>query len=341
MSKTNSVVQVNGFRYDGLTGKSLDKPKTHTSNSKKMIDGFVIGAHHKSHAKSGRPKNKAQGLHQKPQRTKTLMRGIVKKPEGTGKKPSSGEHHSKPGLPQSHAASKVAKHHKVNRFGFMASSQSKNETKQQPVKIKAVATPRAKESSSSSAPRVPSMVSSVSHRKLEEMLDEALVRADAHKHMMNGGKMKHRVPRWMLFSAAFVVVIVVAAILVWQNLPTVAVHVAAARTHVNASVPSYTPSGYSMAGHIKYDSKAVVMEYKSPAQQTYSITQTASDMDSTSLSSDLPANSPVQTSQVDGTTVYFYGDSSNAAWVNHGVMYKLKNNAHLPSDQVLKIVKGL
>ncbi len=151
-------------------------------------------------------------------------------------------------------------------------------------------------------------------------------------------------PRRLGISIAIAVLALVAAILIWQNLPSVAVHVAAARAHVNASMPGYTPSGYSFTNPIKYENGSLTMQYvdKSHSSDGFALTQTASNWDSSSLAANaLPKNAPVQTSQVNGTTVYIYGTTNNATWVNNGVLYSLKNKANLSSDQVMKIVQGL
>lgn len=352
MSKTNSIVEVNGSRYDALTGQLLNPRKLtmpRTLPGKKVIDGFTLGAHHKpSKARLEHSPPKADGIHQRTQRSSTLMRQAVKKPAVLKKEADqpptarSSKQHPIRAL----RAKTVTKHAKVNRFGVLPTSSTKELTA--PAKVKMTAKASYRDKDASDAPRVPSMVTSVSHRKIEQMLDEALVRADAHKHMMNDAKRRtrlhsrvSRLPKWLTITLATIILIAAAFWLIWQNLPTVAVHVAAARAHVNASMPSYTPSGYNFAGPIKYHDGAVTMQFKDSSGQ-FSITQKASNWNSTSLVSNyIPANESMQTSQVGGTTVYIYGDNSNAAWVNRGVMYSLKNDARLNSDQVLKIVQGL
>jgi hypothetical protein len=44
---------------------------------------------------------------------------------------------------------------------------------------------------------------------------------------------------------------------------------------------------------------------------------------------------------VAGNTVYIYGARNDAAWVNNGVLYTIKDYAGLTSDQIIKIVQGL
>jgi hypothetical protein len=130
----------------------------------------------------------------------------------------------------------------------------------------------------------------------------------------------------------------------WRTVPALSVKVAGTQAHINASVPSYTPTGYVQAAPASDKNQTVVIRYKSSADSTanYEITQSKSSMNSTSVTqSVVPRGTQVQTSQAGGNTVYIYGDQNNAVWVNNGVMYKITDHANLSSDEILKIVQGL
>jgi hypothetical protein len=358
LSKTNSIIEVNGNRYDAVSGKlahSGYKAKNHTRvSTKTVIDGFVLGSHHaKKHSKKSLPRPSSRAsvpaldVHGRPQRSKTLMRQIVKRPVSLPKKAASHAIKAK-----SHRVSSVkelraktaVKHPAVSRFGYFAdkpvlkpASQSAHHIK----KIEAEVLP--------ALPALPSLVTSASHAKLEKMLDEALLSANAHRQMMN--TQRHRgflgsiagVPRWMKFAGLAAFVSLVALFLIWQNLPAVAVHVAAAKAHVDAGLPSYTPEGFAYAGNLTYQPGVVTMEFKDKKhdQGSFSLSQTASNLNGQSLEdSALPKDGSVQTSEIKGTTVYMYGHG-DALWANRNVLYKLENKADLSSDQVLKIVQSL
>ena len=99
-----------------------------------------------------------------------------------------------------------------------------------------------------------------------------------------------------------------------------------------------------MAGPAKAQSGAVTINFKSAANpyQTYAISEAQSNLSSTSLvQTVVPKGKSLQTSQVDGNTVYIYGPSNDAAWVNNGVLYTIKDTAGLSSDELIKIVQGL
>lgn len=363
MNKTNSIIEVNGNRYDAVTGKQISAGKklksASQSSPKKMIDGFVLGAHHsKTQIKKtsslviskARAKTEAQGLHRQPQKPKTLIRKGLKKPGGPeipkASSPVSARHNVVDPLKQLRAKT-VTRHSQVNRFGhFTRAQQQTSEVinqKSSPaarkagVEVKLPAPP-------------PSLITSVSHRKLEKLLDEGLMRAEAHRHMLNHKPHNKflgplgSIPRWLSFSLVGFLIAAFAIFMIWQNLPAVAVHVAAAKAHVNATMPAYTPTGFIYQGPLQYEPGAITMKFKdkTDSSQKFLLTQKASNWSSASLEANaLPDKTNVQTSEVNGTTVYIYGQNNDATWVNHNVLYDLKNQAQLSSDQVLRIVQGL
>jgi hypothetical protein len=195
------------------------------------------------------------------------------------------------------------------------------------------------------------MVTSASHQKLEQLLDQALARADAHKQARHRQLAKRNLwqrikfaPRWLSISSSVAIVLLLAGFFIWQNIPQIAMRVAASKAQVNASMPSYVPSGFSYAAPINYSRGAVSIKFKSTggAARSYTLTQESSSWNSASLLSNaVPAEAQVQTSQVKGTTVYIYGSRNDATWVNRGVRYTLSDNANLNSDQILRIASSL
>lgn len=356
MLKTNSFIEVNGNRYDALSGQILEAggrvAQTTRASKKRVIDGFTMGAHHTrtrlvaKNVSSATPKNPAQDLHGRPQKAKTLVRGVVAKPNAKNSSPSSTlKHHvNKINSVRDLRAKSVEQHKLVKRFGNFGNRPTQMDiTKTKPHKVHAV------EAHVMTPPKLPSMVTSISHRKIELMLDEALMRADAHKQMLNerrhGGvsaKIK-RVPKWLSVGLLTVALAAAAFFIILRNLPAVAVHVAASKAGVNATMPAYTPVGFSYST-MQYTPGAITMQFNAKAepQQKFVITQQTSNENSASLAANtLPKDANVETSEVNGTTVYIYGDHNDATWVNNNVRYSLKNQANLTSDQVLKIAKSL
>ncbi len=199
---------------------------------------------------------------------------------------------------------------------------------------------------------MPSMVASASHQKLERMLDEALTKADSHKQALRYHAARHfwQKPSFLgrrtglklalLVSAAVALMLFVA----WNKMPQLSLKVAGTQAHIKASMPSYAPDGYKLASPAAAEDGAILMKYTAAEQadQGYDISQETSNLTSSSLSQTLiPQGARVQTMQVGGNTIYIYGEKNDAAWVNNGVLYTIKDRANLSSDQIIKIVQGM
>jgi hypothetical protein len=330
-------------------GKVINSFKSRNSNGQ-VIDGFV-----RSTARTANSKNKqpaaAHKLHQRTEKAQTLMRGALKKPAvplgahiqrlTPGYNPRREDH-----------AKHVAKHSRVQRFGSPVPSASPGSSQT----LRAEVTPRHSGASAAADTSIsvalPSMITSASHQKLERMLDIALTRADAHKQALRYHAARHFWQRpsflgrrtGLKISLLIILILSAAGFAAWQKFPQLSIKLAASRTHIHASVPSYKPEGYSFAAPAQAINGQVLIKYKAAAgaDQGYDISQASSDMTSTSLASTLtPSGSQMQTSQVGGNIVYIYGPKNDAAWVNNGILYKLSDHANLSSDQIIDIVKGL
>lgn len=359
VSKTGSVIEINGTRYgaDGAVSGSIRK----VANQVKTIDGFVRkakavstkSANNKIRKIVNRPTSQAKSakqVHSRAQKSHALMRTVVERPKA--QKPLRRKL-IKPSLSKvveveqerRSRASAITRDRQVNRFG------SPQPAKVSRPEIIAKARPMQKVSAgnATTAPIPPSMVASASHQRLERMLDEALIRADAHKQMIKSrskNPLNHlgKIPRWLAVTIMIILLILLAAFFAWRSMPAVAIKVASQEAHVNASLPSYAPVGYSIAGSVGHAGSKVIINYQSTGNSAlgYSISQQSSTWDSASLAANVLGNkADAQTSQVQGTTVYIYGKQNNATWVNNGVWYTLKNNASLTSDQILHIVQSM
>lgn len=246
-------------------------------------------------------------------------------------------------------AHKITKHQNVKRFGHPVSSAPAG-----PV-IKAEVfrrnPPAPAETPKTQAVALPSMTASASHQKLERMLDAALIQADAHKQAMRYDAARHfwQKPRFLgrhkglKLSVAGLLLLGLVLGAAWQKFPQLSIRLASFRAHVGASVPAYSPEGYIVASPATVQSGAVVLKYKDQdSASSFEVSQQNSNMTSSSLAQTVvPKGAKVQTSHVDGNTVYIYGDKNDAAWVNNGKLYTIKDRSGLSSDQIIKIVQGL
>jgi hypothetical protein len=364
VTRTSSIIEINGNRYDAMTGEMLGGVKKGAHQIKRttsgVIDGFVkqpaasvsrSSSHHAQTA-SRRIKQTAQNVHKKTQRSKTLMRTGVKKPEHTPHTEPTRHHHAT-ALHNHHSPSQrshtpikvpnVTKNSSVRRFGHLdpKHTPSHHKTVMRGEVISHPKHSQTKSSAAAVAKPLPSMVTSASHQQLERMLDHALAAADAHKRAPGRSKKLLKAPVIIL---GLVILALAVFVILWKNVPAVAMKVAAMRSHVDATTPGYAPTGFSYAAPVTYKDNAVTLNYQLAADKTksFQIVQQKSDWDSTTLASNaLQGKERVQTSEVNGTTVYVYGSANDAVWVNHGIRYTLKDNAGLNSEQILKIANSL
>jgi hypothetical protein len=283
------------------------------------------------------------------------MRAAVKKPKNLNKenykspiqKPRTGE----PTPARISRAMNMMKHSRVERFGAPLSQTKSALSRLSPSAKPDKAALPAKTTTAAKAvgQPVPSMVTSVSHQRLERMLDEALVRADAHKKgLKNRSRGKGRlgrlrvVPRWMAVSFAVLAVLSATIFIAWHNVPYASMKFASLRSQVKGSLPAYAPSGFRFSGPIQYQSGAISMTYKAQDDRYYTVEQEASAWDSSSLDENsVPDDSQVQTSQVKGTTVYYHSADGRATWVSEGKRYVIHDHAQLNPDEIFKIAGSI
>ncbi len=295
--------------------------------------------------------NPARSLHKRTQKASTLMRGALTKPSGDI---SPKINRLNPGHnPQREYRAKVTPvHGKVDHFGAPAPKKLPHVSVSPKVITGEVINRSGGQNSATSAVALPSMIASVSHQKLERMLDEALTRADAHKQALRYQAARHfwQKPGFLGKRAGLKLVagalslLLIAGVIAWQKFPQLSVKMAAARAHITASVPSYKPAGFALAAPATAQNGAVLLKYAAGdgSAQSYDIAQKQSNMANASLAQTVvPRGAQVQTSQVAGNTVYIYGRNNDAAWVNNGVLYTLKDHAGLNSDEIIKIVQGI
>jgi hypothetical protein len=344
---------------DGFVRGSAGQGNTPT-NSPKITEASNLLS---PKAASTKIKSAAQGVHQRAQRSQTLMRTAVKKPalnlaKAVANSPKKPDIQSRTNHVDSSRLARVQsidKNNKVRRFGHGVNAQAPKAAHAQKAEVGEVM-PRKNEAKPSSTAAestrpLPSMVTSVSHQNLERMLDEALTRADAHKRSKRGQMHDQSIvqkimnaPRWLSIGTSAVILVLLASYIAMNRVPSVAVRVAATKAHIKAQVPAYIPSGFSFVGPVKYTEGSVSIKFKAndSSNREFTVKQTGSKMSNKSLEDKIvPKDTQVQTSVVNGNTVYIYGQGNDAAWVNNGIQYTIADGANLNSDQLLKIASSL
>ena len=335
MAKTLGVVEIEGRQYDAVTGQLVGAAKQAAAKLRQTASGNMDGFM-KSSARSR--------LAKQPVVAKTAL--------GTDRLPASAD------AQRTARARKIRRHHKVIRFGRSSAEMPKNVKSTALKAVSGEVVSRQVNNSGDPPPSVatatPVTLPSVmaSHRQLDKLLDQALRAADAHKQARRGRlanqnlwQKLRRAPRWLSIGSAILAIMTFLGFFAWQNMPDVAMRVAASRSHLNASVPQYTPSGFSFSGPISYSNGLVTIDYTAngDANRSFSISQRASSWDSVSLLANyvVPSGQSYQTFQNKGSTVYIYGTSKGATWVDHGIWYNIKSNAKLNADQLLRIADSM
>ena len=147
------------------------------------------------------------------------------------------------------------------------------------------------------------------------------------------------------FVSAFSMTMAIALLagyLVYINMPNISIKVAAMRAGIDASYPSYQPSGYTLKGMVTFKNGGVEMEFASSGD-AYVLAQSKSSWDSSALLSNYvkPNWGGNYTITKDhGLIIYLNERDGDAAWVSGGILYVIDGN-ELTSEQIRGIATSL
>lgn len=131
---------------------------------------------------------------------------------------------------------------------------------------------------------------------------------------------------------------------VGSNMPDISVRVAAMQTGIEASYPSYIPRDYSLSDISSEDGK-ITLTFAGPDNSSFVLVEEKSSWDSSALLRNYVEptwEENYATTHEQGITIYIANDTSDAAWVNGGVLYKITSSGTaLTKKQVRSIVTSL
>lgn len=351
MGNSQNFIEINGKKYDALTGVMYN-PTTTTHAHKPVVDGFVRRQKDTTLVRSSLHSTSKNTV--APQKSKTLMRSAVKKPSSILAKTKHSDvsvHkpiHHKPSItlhPQSipehrqKLAESVQKSNFIHKFSATAAVPT---VKLAPLGVKPA--PGLDITTKSTMSVLPT--------KKSDLLDRALESAQGHKEpfYVHRKSLRHRVAKKIGVSGRTIAItttvfagLIVGGFYAYQNVPRLALKVAASRAGFDAAMPSYSPAGFSFSGPVQYSSGQVVVDFKSNTDdRQYKLTQQTSSWSSDSLLNNFVLNDgkQYQTYQDRGRTIYIY-DGDNATWVNGGVWYQIQGKSELTSDQLVRIAASL
>lgn len=342
----SNIVVINGKRYDAKTGRLLENQKPSATPHKQngpSLDGF-------SRRPSTANKVAAHAIHKKTEKSKTLMRGAVKKPTSTKVHATShtAPKHVKPAHAAAHA---VINHERTARASHVSKSSLISKFGSQPVAPAKDRSPAVAHLPVKHAPVITTHHSAPVSTNIPNPFARAVENASSHNEKTpKKTTRRHKVARAlrisprMVSAGSFVMAgLLLGGFFVYQNIPNLAMRVAATRAGVNASLPGYKPAGFAMNGPIKYSTGKISISYRSTTDnRNFQVTQSNSEWNSEALLENFVAvdRRPYQTYQDKGKVIYIY-DDNNATWIDGGVWYQVEGMSSLNSDQLLRIANSL
>lgn len=363
-----NFIEINGKKYDAITGRMIEDSSSNSSKvqpiatvTPKMNSGVVDGFVRKP-KKVGSSRTQAKPVPKQAQKSNTLMRASVKKPEPVAKKIQA----SKPSIQKSHLGSSVKrtqvamqtpKSQHVQKYGADQHRTSVVKTTSTALAVKHQNEANAAQSSQKT-PANNSHTAVESHSiksDRDKMINKALENANAHEAIDHSGKTHHKKKRSKLskelgiskkaasISSAVLAMVLLVGFFTIQNVPNLSMRIAATRAGFDAEMPGYRPSGFSFKGPINYSPGQVTVSFKSNSDgRYYDVKQQASNWNSDALLSNyvVAEGKTYQTYLDRGRTLFIY-DGSNATWVDDGVWYQVEGDSDLTTDQLIRIASSI
>jgi hypothetical protein len=350
-----TFIEINGKKYDALTGKLIqDKPtapvqKTTFQPQVGVVDGFT------RRPKPTSPRSVRHAV-KAPQKSQTLARSAVKKPHPkTAVTTPAVSPITKPTLktPEVRAqrARTTAKSPDIQKFPHTEKPRTSvvkhaHELAVQHPTQHALSAPQQQK-------QIAPHANHPSKKHTEAVLQAALQSATTHEslhHQHAHPKKPRRLtkklgisPRVAALSSSVLAFVLLAGFFAVQNVPNLSMRVASTRAGFAAEMPGYKPAGFSFKGPIAYQAGRVSVTFKSNTDdRQFTLTQSSSNWNSDALLANYVASEKkqYQTYLDKGRTLYIY-DNSNASWVDNGIWYQIEGDSSLTTDQLIRIASSL
>lgn len=355
MAQQKNTITINGKVYDTATGKVIRSTPAAIS-----VDAIVkpkSSVQTKQIAHTPHSVIPAQNVHHKTSKSHTLMRHVVQKPTEPVARPSNAKSslESKKSSPRTVAISKLpvsqarlaraSQSHQSKLVSHFGSGHSHIVVKKQA----AVQVQRAPQTKTTTVPSHSTNTHQAYHSDKDLLIDAAMLRAISHEQPKTHlTKRRHKVahklglsPRFVSITAAIVTLLFIGGFYTYQQMPAMAMKIAASKAGVAAKLPGFHPNGYALDGAVTYAPGQVTFDFRARDNRSYRVTQTQSELNSQALASVLGAstNESSSTYQVAGRTVYI--SDNTATWVDNGIWFKVEGRSALSTDQLLKIAASL
>lgn len=333
---TANTVTINGVKYDRHTGLPITKqPATTASQTTKQSQSRDV--------------QHAHAVHHRTQKSKTLNRRYVQRTEPTPKPAATSVHvHTEP-TPSKHTITRFTRSMDIAPAPKApAKSAHTSAAVQRSVDLAPTVHPMVQRVAAAAPAKPSATVPKPSQILKQEAIQKSLDAATPAKHRRHREKaakhpVKARRAHALRLATAGTALFLVAGYFTYLNMPNLSVRVAAAQAGINASYPSYRPSGYSLSGPVAFNDGQVSMKFAmNGTNRNFTLTQVKSSWDSSAVQSNhvIPAaGSNYDAMQVNGLTIYTY--DNNAAWVNGNILYTITGDNSLTPDQIQRIATSL
>jgi hypothetical protein len=335
---TKQTITINGRIYDRLSGMPLSDAPIH------------------SPVKKSAPVSHAKTVHTPLQRSRTLNRQYVARsaPKSAAVAEKTPAPSETPAPASSSEAIKV--HHKISRFHPVepATKPVAKPTSQPSADIGPTVHPiqarihKARATTPSVHTKAVHKPSDVIKREaIADALDQAPTHTESkstrHRDKPKKSRRNSVFQRRFSFAATSLAAVMVVGYVTYLSMPDISVRVAAAQAGINAGLPDYKPSGYSLKGPIAFDDGEVTLSYAANGSpQYFDLTQERTGWDSSAL-----LDYYVQPSAGDNYTIMresgltVYSWDNQAAWVNNGIFYSIDGDATLSLDQIRRMAVSI
>lgn len=146
----------------------------------------------------------------------------------------------------------------------------------------------------------------------------------------------------LALGCAIIIVLAVVFLVNHSSGSDMQIRVAAMQNGIDARYPSFTPRGYTLSDITSEDGKITLTFKNSSENQKYILVEEKSSWDSNALEKNYVYENLNNYTEIQEQGLTIFVDSSNAAWVNGGILYKLKvQSGSLTKKQIKAIAVSL
>jgi hypothetical protein len=354
VGKKNTIIEINGRRYDAISGKPLSEASP--------------AAAHGRHAATARPAAKAMpAVTKKPTMSdvvrhpapksgrvaapsSTLMRHAVKKPSAPLKRSmrvNTPADRPVPAITGTNAlvpssqlqarrqqrAQKIKQSKQIRHFSDFTAAPAYT-----PPPAPAASQPYYPQPPVQSQPATPP----TGRERTNAMLAKALENANGHEPVgrLKKSKRSGKGRKAAVAGVMAVLVLGVVGVIGSQNMTNIRLALASAKIGFHADLPDYQPAGYKL-DKLSYGDNALAAMFQA-GNKSYLLTEKQSSWDSQALLDNFVSGTDpgYKTADVAGRTVYIYSDH-NATWVSGGIWYTIQTDGSLSDQQLLNLAGSL